>query len=210
MRFRYLLWDMDGTLFDTYPGINRAVVDAFAEFGAAVDRAVVAELLTETVGYCIEVLAARYGVDEPAVFDAYLRRAQAMPEVTHPPFPGALRICRRLIAAGGANYIFTHRNRVSLDRFLAVHGMADLFADTLTLDQGYPRKPDPGGFLAIIARNKLPKAEVLAVGDRDLDIQAGIGAGIRTCLYRTVPSPDARPDYVIQDYAELEELLFGV
>ena len=210
MRFRYLLWDMDGTLFDTYPGISRAVIEAFADLGVPVDPAEVSALLTETLGHCVKTLAARHNLDVAAVMTAYTRRWAAVPLDILPPFPGVVRVCRRVIAAGGANYIFTHRGRESLDQFLALYEMADLFADTAALDEGHPRKPDPGGFLAVIERNHLPKDQVLTIGDRDLDILAGRAAGIKTCLYAAAPSPDAPPDYVIADYAELEALLFDV
>ena len=208
MRFHYLLWDMDGTLFDTYPPLGQAAVDTFAVYGVTVSAAEVLDLMTVTLGHCIETLALRHGLDPVELMAAYLDRAARVSVATQPPFPGVEHVLRRVVAAGGGNFIFTHRGRESLDGFLTHFGLADLFADTLTQDEGYARKPDPAGFLALIERNGLPRAEVLTVGDRDLDILAGINAGIHTCLYAAQPSPDAPPDFVIQDYAELEALLF--
>jgi phosphoglycolate phosphatase-like HAD superfamily hydrolase len=40
-----------------------------------------------------------------------------------------------------------------------------------------------------------------------LDILAGQGAGVRTCLFKTPPSPEVTPDYWIDAFDELEELL---
>jgi phosphoglycolate phosphatase-like HAD superfamily hydrolase len=209
MRFCTLLWDMDGTLFDTYPPIRRAVIAAFAANGVRVDPARVADLLAVTFEDCVTTLAAEHNADLAAVKAHYFAHQPNISLTEQPPFPGVIDVCRHVVAAGGRNLIYTHRERESLDHFLAHYGMADLFADTLTQDEGMPRKPDPTGFNTILDRSAIPRSEVLAVGDRDLDILAGIRAGIATCLYDAAPSPDAPPDYVVNTYAELDALLFG-
>jgi phosphoglycolate phosphatase-like HAD superfamily hydrolase len=35
---RYLIWDVDGTLFDTYPAFERAKADALARWGRGRSR----------------------------------------------------------------------------------------------------------------------------------------------------------------------------
>ncbi len=216
MRFSALLWDMDGTLFDTYPPLRQALIEVFREAGVTVSTERAARLLAVTFDHALETLAAEYGLDPAPLKDAYYDRAAHIPPETQPPFPGVTALCRRVAAAGGRNLIFTHRGRESLDRFLTLYGMADLFSATLTVDQGYPRKPDPTGFLTLITQSGLTPADALAVGDRDLDIEAGIAAGIATCCFAPAdfpggaPPPAARPDYTIASYAELENLLFSV
>jgi phosphoglycolate phosphatase-like HAD superfamily hydrolase len=207
MQFRYLLWDFDGTLFDTYPPLVRAVEHALGDAGVSEARDEIGRLLSITLADCVATLAERHGLDA-AELDAritdYYRQATVQ---EMPPFPGAIQVCERLIQAGGANYLFTHRTRRSLLRLLDGHGMAGLFADCLTVEDGYPRKPDPAGFIALLEKHALPRDEVLAVGDRDLDILAGQGAGVRTCLFNAQPSPEVRPDFQISTLLELEHIL---
>jgi phosphoglycolate phosphatase-like HAD superfamily hydrolase len=216
MRFSALLWDMDGTLFDTYPAIRKAVLDTFAASGVAVDPVEVARLLAVTFDHCLQVLSARHNLDADALSARYHRRSAQINPAEQPPFPGALSLCRRTIAAGGVNLIFTHRGRESLDRFLAHYAMTDLFADTMTGDEGCPRKPDPAGFLTLAARNRIVAADVLTIGDRDLDIQAGIAAGMKTAYFAPEGFPGgqpplaATPDYTVTTYAELEAILFDM
>ncbi len=206
MPYRYLLWDMDGTLFDTYPAMTRALVQAFADLGVTVPAELVASLISRTFEHCLDTLCPRYSLDQEAVLARYRQHYRGMGVEEQPPFPGVMRVCRRVAQAGGANYIFTHRRRDSLDRFLSFYGVADLFADTLTVNDGYPRKPDPGGFLALIEKHHLPKLAVLVIGDRELDILAGQAAGVKTCLFGE-PGPGLAPDYVIGSYEELEAIL---
>ncbi len=207
MTYRYLIWDMDGTLFDTYPAINRAMQETLAEFGVSVPLETIAPLMAETFDHCLSTLAAQYDLDAAAVEERYHQRSARIPRQAQPPFPGVIALLRRVVAAGGGNFIFTHRGRESLHAFLTFYEMADLFADTATVDDGYPRKPDPAGFLALIERNHLPLAEVLAVGDRALDIQAGQAAGIATCFFGAGPPADVTPDFVIAAYEDLPPLL---
>ncbi len=210
MRFRYLLWDMDGTLFDTYPATNVAVVEAFSAAGVDVDPEEVARLLTDALVVCIQTLSERHGLDPQTMMARVQAIASQVPLDDRPPFPGVREVCQRMIAAGGQNLIFTHRDRASLDDFLTHFEMNDLFLDTVAIDQdgGYPRKPDPTGFLTVITRHYLPLKEVLVIGDRSLDIEAGMRAGVATGLFGAQPSDDIKPDFVIQSYAELEAILF--
>lgn len=214
MRFQTLLWDMDGTLFNTYPPIRRAVQATFASFGVHVDLETITHLMAISYSECVSRLCARHHLDEDAGRAAYFARSAQLDISTQPPYPGVVALCRRVVDAGGTNLIFTHRDRESLDCFLDGYAVRDLFADLLTPYDGYPRKPDPAGFLALLERNTIDPQDVLAIGDRLLDIQAGIAAGVKTCFFappdgpQVALLPDARPDYTISAYAELEELLF--
>jgi phosphoglycolate phosphatase-like HAD superfamily hydrolase len=207
MRFQYLIWDFDGTLFDTYPPLKQAIRQAVADFESDVSEERVAALLNVTLRDTIETLAAELGL-EVDVFQGRVYHYWGQSTVADsPPIPGAIRVCERFQKAGGRNYIYTHRGRESLNEFLDGYALADLFAGIVARDDGFPRKPDPTGFLALINRYALPKADVLAVGDRDLDIQAAHGAGVAACLYNAEPGEDVRPDFVITDFLELERIL---
>jgi len=207
MRFRYLLWDFDGTLFDTYPPLVRAIERALADLETAEPRQEIERLLGTTLADSLATLAGRHGLDPAELGMQVAHYYQQTPVQEMPRFPGAIRVCERLIAADGRNYMFTHRTRPSLMRLLDSYGVAGLFADCLTVEDGYPRKPDPAGFVALLEKHALPRSEVLAVGDRDLDILAGQGAGVRTCLFNAQPSPGVKPDYVITDFQALERII---
>ncbi len=207
MRFYYLIWDFDGTLFDTYPPLVSAVQRALADFNASVEEYEVSTLLRDTLSSAIATLAAQYCL-EIGEFEArvtYYWRGTTFRD--QPPMPGAIGACERVLKGGGRNYIFTHRGRESLMTLLDWYRVSGLFADCLTAGEGYPRKPDPAGFLALIEKHELPREHVLAIGDRDLDILAGQAAGVKTCLYNADPSPHATPDFVIADFDSLASVL---
>lgn len=183
MNYHHIIWDFDGTLFDTYPALNLALRRALAEFGVTETEDAVAGLLADTLSGTVETLCARHGLDQEAVVERFQAHHSAIPLADRPPFPGALTFCAAFQAAGGHNYIVTHRGRESLLSYLSAHDALPLYDDLLTGDQDYPRKPDPASFLAMIERHALPLPQTLAVGDRALDVLAGQGAGVATCLF---------------------------
>jgi len=205
---RYLIWDVDGTLFDTYPAFERAMAEALAALGAQPEPGEIAPLLHDSLTTAAHRLALHHGLDPEAVQTGFGQRYRRLLLRDQPPFPGAVELCAGMVDRGGANYIVTHRGRASLDRLLAAFGMAELFADAICADEGYPCKPDPAAFLALIERHHLSPAEGLAVGDRPIDIQAGQAAGLRTCLFGPDAAPDLRPDVRGQSMADLHALLF--
>jgi phosphoglycolate phosphatase-like HAD superfamily hydrolase len=206
MRFKHLIWDFDGTLFDTYPPLIRAIEQALADDGISEGRHVIADMLNDTLARCIAALIEKYSLNGP-VFEARVEHywGETTPK-DNPPFPGVMHACERVLAAGGRHYIVTHRGRASMMALLDWYNVTGMFADFVTRDDGYPRKPDPASFRAMIDRHHLPPDDVLAVGDRALDIQAGQGAGVHTCLFNAAPLPDVQPDFVIADF----EALLGV
>jgi HAD superfamily hydrolase (TIGR01549 family) len=207
MRFRYLIWDFDGTLFDTYPALIKALECGLADYNLMVPRADIAALLSQTLDICIHTLTTQHGLNLEAFEERVSFHHRQTTFDDQPLFPGVVHALERFVAAGGINTIFTHRGHESLRRFLDHHGITPLFADTLSVDEGYPRKPDPAGFNALIEQHTMPRAEVLVIGDRDLDIQAGQAAGVATCMFQGVPSAGVFPDYRITTYDELETIL---
>jgi len=207
MRFDHIIWDLDGTLFDTYPPLIASIERALGELEVTVSRAELARLLSDTVVACMEEVTARHALN---VLDLEARVAYYQRQVTErdqPPFDGAICLCERFLKAGGQNLIFTHRSRESALGLLDWYRVEGLFAECLTVEDGYARKPDPAGFNALIERHDLPRKRVLAVGDRRLDIAAGKGAGISTCLFRGEPDPASPPDFAIASFDELRAIL---
>ncbi len=89
---------------------------------------------------------------------------------------------------------------------LAANNMTAYFVGWLTRDDGYPRKPDPAVFEAILETHHLKREETITVGDREIDILAGRAAGVATCFFGLEPKAiDA--DLIISDFRDLYQFL---
>ena len=204
---RNIIWDVDGTLFDTYPAIARAFRAALHESGRDAGLGRIMTLARDSLAHCAASLAEEYGLDQ-AGFEAVVARhyERTRPE-DQPPFPGVKEVCEQICRADGQNVIVTHRGPRGTAELLAAGGLSELFSGWITRADPYPRKPDPAAFNAIINRHGLRRDATVAVGDRDIDILAGKAAGVVTCFFGEAPA-GVDADITITDFGELARLLF--
>jgi phosphoglycolate phosphatase-like HAD superfamily hydrolase len=203
---RYLIWDLDGTLFDTYPAIAQAFIAALADHDYYPERDIVMQLARVSLSHCFATLAARYRLSPSAVQQSFSEQYAKTPFAQQPVMPGGRELCTYIVSIGGQNVIVTHRGRRSTIGLLKAHALKTLIADSITGDDGFPKKPDPSGMQAIIARNGIAAQEGLAIGDRGLDIAAGRASGLRTCLLGEL-ADQADPDYRVDHLGELLEII---
>lgn len=203
---RYLIWDVDGTLFDTYPAIARAFGSALRDLGPTAPLERIAGLACVSVSHCARVLAAEYGLAPDDLLERFTGHYRAIPPQEQEPFPGVGAVCEYIRSLGGLNVIVTHRRRASLLQLLAVHDLGHHFADVITADDGYPRKPDPAAFLAVMDKHGFEPEATMAIGDREIDVLAGKAAGVRTCLLGTAAEGTVA-DHTISDLAGLHDVL---
>ncbi len=199
---RNIIWDVDGTLFDTYPAIARAFQAALNDLGKEASLDWITGLARTSLGHCVTTLVDQYQVSEADFgqrFDAHYDRTR--PE-EQPPFPGVVAVCDYICSIGGKNLIVTHRGQQGTRQLLAANKMDSFFAGCLTRDDGYPKKPDPAAFEAILKTHNLRREETIAVGDRAIDIAAGQAAGLFTCLFGPA-AEGATADLTIRHFDEL-------
>lgn len=196
------IWDLDGTLFDTYPEMLRALVKTLHYFGHA-DVDEVALLKTVKRGSITETLttlAPTLGAKPAEVLTHFhmLERSQVMIAQPYPEVPGVLRaICD----AGGINLLMTHRDK-SAWALLRQAGLKDLFLDGVTSDLGLPRKPAPDAVAYLVKGHQLNPAVTAMIGDRKLDVIAGQNAGVKGVYFNVdglndAPMADLQVDHLV-------------
>lgn len=203
--FKNLIWDFDGTLFDTYPVMLKALVQALTEFGVtSIDpESLYQTTKLKSVCFVEHAFAASHHFSASELTARYHELEQAM-QVDPQPYPGAKKVLEMLMARGGHNFLDTHRDQ-SVYRYLKDAGFESYFSGGIDADQTYPRKPDPGAILGLIAEYHLDPAETVMIGDRRLDIEAGDNAKIAT-IYFNVDQLNDAPMATIQ-VQQLSEIM---
>ncbi len=199
---RNIIWDVDGTLFDTYPPIVRAFKKAIEYLGKETSTEQIEELTKISLSHCIETLSTEYQLEKDDIGQEFMRYYGDVSAEESPPFRGVVEICAYICSINGKNVIVTHRGRAGTVELLSTHRLMDKFSDYIVRDDEYPRKPDPAAFIATLEKNNLNKEETINIGDREIDIVAGQSAGIFSCLYGSNVS-NVEPDLVIDDFADL-------
>lgn len=191
MTYKNFIWDFDGTLFDTYPVMLNTLAQALAEFGVAgLDRAALYQSMKlKSVRFVEQQMASKYGFSAEALAKRYHELEHASQREPQ-PYTGAKEVLQAVVAQHGQNFLDTHRNQ-SVYQYLQAAGLRGYFVGGVDADQDFPRKPDPGAILAIMAQYQLAPNETVIIGDRRLDIEAGTNAGIATIYFNVDRLNDA-------------------
>lgn len=179
--YRHFIWDFDGTLFDSYSLITEALSLALEEFGIRADKGQLYSELKIFVTKAVEKYMKMYGLGDELV-KAFKKHLRDMENENLKPYPNAAQLCREIVEMGGYNYLFTHRGASAVD-FLKSFGMAELFRECVTSENGFKRKPSPQAINYLAEKYQMNPAEAVMIGDREIDLISGKDAGISAWLF---------------------------
>jgi phosphoglycolate phosphatase len=206
-QFEAILFDLDGTLIDSYPAITASVNYVRNQRGlpplaiAAVKQHVGRGpdyLLAHTVpGYCAATDIARYRIHHPSVM---LNGTTLL--------PGAAEGLAALYQAGKRLGLCSNKPRVFSTQLLRHLGVADYLEVVLGPEDVERPKPDPAMLCAALARLGVPANRVLYVGDMTVDIQTARAAGLAVWVVPTGSDDRAAleaagPDRILDGLGEL-------
>ena len=128
------------------------------------------------------------------------------------PFPHVLETLAALHAKGITLTIASSRHRQSLLRFVDEMGLSETIRFVLGANDVTDHKPAPEAVLRTLEHFKVAPDNALVVGDAPYDILMGNAAGTRTCAVTygngtRAELEAARPDFVIDDFAQLLDLV---
>ncbi|CQR26130.1 HAD-superfamily hydrolase [Streptococcus varani] len=171
------IWDLDGTLFDSYDAILAGLEETYEHFGLDFDRPAIKEyILKFSVKDLIKEVADKEGLDYD---DMQAFRANSLREKNAAIhlMPGARDVLDWTVEQGISNFVYTHKGK-NTHQLLQNLGIATYFKEVLTADSGFARKPDPEALNYLIETYRLEKDSTYYVGDRLLDVQTALRAGI--------------------------------
>lgn len=204
-----IIWDFDGTLFDTYPGTVGAFIKALNDNGVDETNENVFNYLKVSDNFAVSHFKQLYNLDN-AFIDKYTSyKRNIKPEMIR-TFPFAEEVCRQFVDLGGRNYIITHRGDSTI-KFLEYYGMISYFTEVITKQYGFKRKPDTEAFIYLIEKHKINKSTALVIGDRECEVLGGKATGIMTCLYNTNNiSISTEPDFYIDSLENLVNIINSI
>ncbi len=203
-----LIWDLDGTLLDSYGVIVPSLYQVYKEVGVELDQdEIFKESITFSVGYMIKRLEEETGISFEKLKHRYSEISGAKLKNIK-LVPHALETLDYCEQEGIHLFVITHRG-VTTESVLINTGIITYFDEIITSMNSFPRKPDPTSALYLIDKYGLDKNNTYYVGDRTLDVEFAVNAGIKSILYLpdinpTIPT--GKETYIIEDLFDITKL----
>jgi HAD superfamily hydrolase (TIGR01509 family) len=206
------IWDLDGTLLDSYEIIVSNLYKTYLEFNIELDKAkILKEIITHSVNDYLSKLEKETGIGFAAV-RSRLSEINDREKLNIKPIKNAAEILSFLKDRGIPNYVFTHRGATT-ETVLKNTGLYGYFDDIVTGNDGFGRKPDPSALLYLIQKHNLDRENTYYVGDRSLDIECAENAGTKSILYlpeNSAASPTGKETFVVKDLLDIQDIVRGL
>ena len=184
MTKRAFIWDLDGTLLDSYDAILAGLEETHASFQLSCDPASIKDyILKHSVQDLLVAVAAEYQLD---VTDLNHRRAESLAEKNAQVLlmEGARDVLSWAKDAGIEQFVYTHKGENALV-ILRDLGLESFFTEILTSQSGFARKPDPEAAMYLIEKYGLHPEKIYYIGDRSLDIDFARNSQIQSINFLT-------------------------
>ena len=181
--YRHVAFDLDGTLIDSRADIAAAVNDVLRSFDLpSIDVATVAGYVGEGARVLVERVLGpgrealvEHGFERfVAYYDRHLLDATR-------PYPGIPEALAALVSEGVALSVLTNKPVAMTRAILDGLGLAPRFVAVLGGDSLPVRKPDPAGLARLSSLTATPRAQMLLVGDSEIDVRTARAASVAFC-----------------------------
>ena len=181
------IWDLDGTLLDSYEAILAGIEETYAQFSIPFDKEKVRDfILKNSVQDLLVQVAEERGLDVDRLNQV---RAQSLAEKNAQVIlmPGAHEVLVWANQQGIQQFVYTHKgdNALTILRDL---GLDVYFTEILTSQSGFARKPSPEAAIYLIDKYGLDPQQTYYIGDRFLDIEFAQNSGIQSINFLASPA----------------------
>ena len=173
------IWDLDGTLLDSYEAILSGIEETFGQFAIPYDKEQVREFILK---FSVQDLLVRVAEDRNLDAEVLNQvRAQSLAEKNAQVvlMPGAREVLNWTNQVGIQQFVYTHKgdNALTILRDL---GLESYFTEILTSQSGFARKPSPEAANYLLGKYQLDPEKTYYIGDRTLDVEFAQNSGIQS------------------------------
>lgn len=199
------IWDLDGTLLDSYGVIVESAAATSSDAGLRLPRETVLKTVKqESVTAFLQDVVRQTGVPFDRLMQIYHHHSHGLQHLITLT-EGAGETLRRLSQSGAVHYVYTHRGNTSAP-ILERLGILDCFREIVTAKNGFRPKPSGEGVRYLVDRYRLDPEQTWYVGDRTLDVFCAKDAGVRALLYLepdSCVSPTGQEDRIVRHLREI-------
>ena len=173
------IWDLDGTLLDSYEAILLGIEETFAQFAIPYNKEKVREFILK---YSVQDLLVQVAEERKLDVEVLNQvRAQSLAEKNAQVvlMSGAREVLEWADQAGIQQFVYTHKgdNAFTILRDL---GLESYFTEILTSQSGFARKPSSEAATYLLGKYQLDSEKTYYIGDRTLDVEFAQNSGIQS------------------------------
>ena len=170
------IWDLDGTLLDSYEVILSGIEETFAQFSIPYDKEQVREFILKYSVQDLLVQVAEERKLDVAVLNQVRAQSLAEKNAQVVLIPGAREVLSWADQVGIQQFVYTHKgdNALTILRDL---GLESYFTEILTSQSGFARKPSPEAATYMLDKYQLDSEKTYYIGDRTLDVEFAQNSG---------------------------------
>ncbi len=198
-----LVWDLDGTLLDSYDLIVRSTLDVMENHGLCDEYDNAYRILKQSsLGEYLSGIT-----DDKALSAEMCSRTLLLCDERYREtvlMPGAEDALLKTYDAGIKHFVYTHKGTSAKD-VLDYHGIGKYFTEVINITDGFPRKPAPDVLLYIAEKYGYVMSDVYYVGDRTLDVDFAKNAGAKAVLFlpEDTVTPNGKEDFIISALTDI-------
>lgn len=199
-----VIWDLDGTLLDSYDVIVESIHQTFLEQDIVCAKDEIHQhAIRFSISSLFSVYAKQNHIDVQLLKQRYSQISSGM-YLDIKVMNHGREVLQALTKQGVENYVFTHRGKTTIP-VLDNLGLTPFFREIITSQHGFARKPDREGLLYLMSKYNLDPAHTCYVGDRRLDMECARNAGVPGILFMPEGSLDVSGSetYLIKDLLDL-------
>ncbi|BAL51731.1 MULTISPECIES: HAD family hydrolase [Lactococcus] len=169
------IWDLDGTLIDSYEVFLEALSESFANFNLPFNRETVYNFIK---GQSVNALLKEQPVPFQEIKEDFTTNSTAKNDKIK-LMVGAKAVLDWTQKENIQNFIYTHKGKNAYDLLNQLE-ISPYFLEIVTSENGFKRKPHPEAINYLLEKYKLKPEETYYIGDRILDIEAAHNSGIHS------------------------------
>ncbi|WP_270218884.1 HAD family hydrolase [Lactococcus lactis] len=169
------IWDLDGTLIDSYEEFLEALSESFANFNLPFNRETVYNFIK---GQSVNALLKEQPVPFQEIKEDFTTNSTAKNDKIK-LMVGAKAVLDWTQKENIQNFIYTHKGKNAYDLLNQLE-ISPYFLEIVTSENGFKRKPHPEAINYLLEKYKLKPEETYYIGDRILDIEAAHNSGIHS------------------------------
>lgn len=200
-----VIWDLDGTLLDSYPLILAALEETYSFFKVEWDEALAKKLILEqSTKDLIKMIADENQLDYTKLLNHFSASLKSKNDQIK-----LMKFAKEILDLFQQNniqqFVYTHKGKNTfevLDRL----GIDSYFTEIITSENQFSRKPNSEAVDYLVDKYQMNHEKTYYIGDRKIDADLAKNAGIRSINLKVASDGD---NVKIESLGELRKFLIN-